>query len=272
MFNQQELDKMNKDFYLKNGEKVRLVEKIGENRFLVESYMYYSGYEGESYEDLSGIQIVVTEIFESVQPIYAKEIELNKQKLLDINKEISEKRKELNEIKNDLTINSKKRNDLDRLIIDRSQFLTCKEMVVFTKDRIMPTRREGGTRGLKLTIDINLITGEERRWSYKIYDDYNSSGDYVEKHSDILFDPTEDEIEETIIARIKSGSFTANQISQMDDKYLSEKEIDEKYTSILAKQVAEYNKIEDEINKGKKKINDPNILMSKNIKWQKQEV
>jgi hypothetical protein len=122
------------DFYLKSGEKVRLIEKISDNRFLVESYMYYTGYEGEEFEDLSGKQIVVNEIFGSVQPVYAKEVEFSKQKLVDINKEITEKRKELSDIKTELTVNEKKRNDLNRMIIDRSQFLTCKEMVVFTKD------------------------------------------------------------------------------------------------------------------------------------------
>lgn len=260
------------DFYLKNGERVRLIEKIGEGRFLVESYMYYTGYEGDEYEEPSGIQIVVSEIFKSVQPIYDKSIEENRQKLSDMDKEISEKRRELNDIKNELSVNLKKKTDLNRLVIDRSQFLTCKEMVVFTKDRIMPTRRDGNTRGLKMSIEINLVTGEERRWSYKIYDDYNSSGDYVESHSDILFDPTEEEIEEGIRSRIKSGRFTSTQIFQLDDSYLTEQQIDEKYTSILEKQMIEYNKIEEEIKRGKEKMDNLSLKMSQNIKWKKQEV
>jgi hypothetical protein len=260
-----------KDFYLKNGEKVRLIEKISDNRFLVESYMYYAGYEGDNYEDPSGIQIVVNEIFESVQPIYDKSIEVNRQKLSDLDKEISEKRKELNHIKNELLINSKKKSDLDRLLIDRSQFLTCKELVVFTKDRIIPTRRDGNARGLNMTIDINLVTGEEKRWSYKIYDDYTSSSDYVESHSDILFDPTEEEIEEGIKTRIKSGKFTPAQIFQLDDKYLTEEQIDLKYSSILGKQMIEYNKMEEKLNKGKEKMENLSLKMSQNIKWKKQE-
>ena len=261
-----------KDYYLKNGERVRLIEKIGDNRFLVENYMYYTGYEGEEFEDSSGIQTVVNEIFESVQPIYAKEVEFNKQKLADINKEITEKRKELLDVKTELTVNEKKRNDLSRLIIDRSQFLTCKEMVIFIKDRIMPVRREGGVRGLKMSIEINMITGEERRWTYKIYDDYNSSGDYVEKYSDILFDPTEEQVYDTIKSRIKSGNFTSAQIESVDDSYLDEAQIERKYNDILERQMQEYNKIESEMTKQKEKLDDLSIKISKNLKWKKQEV
>lgn len=260
------------DYYLKNGEKVRLIEKISDNRFLVESYMYYAGYEGNDYEDLSGTQIVVNEIFESVHPIYAKEVESAKQKLIDINKDIAEKRKELLDIKTELTINAKKRNDLSKLIIDRSQFLTCKEMVVFIKDRIMPVRREGGVRGLKMSIEINLITGEERRWTYKLYDDYNSSGDYVEKYSDILFDPTEEQVYDAIKLRTKSGNFTPAQMESVDDIYLDEAQIDRKYNDILERQMNEYNKIESEMGKQRERLDDLSIRISKNLRWEKQEV
>ena len=260
-----------KDFYLKNGEKVRLIEKISDNRFLVESYMYYAGYDGNDYEDLSGIQIVVNEIFESAHPIYAKEVESAKQKLIDINKDIADKRKELLDIKTELTINEKKRNDLSKLIIDRSQFLNCKEFVVFIKDKIMPTRREGGARGLKMSIEINLITGEQRNWVYKIYDDYTSSSDWIEKSSDILFDPTEEEITERIKERIKSGNFSATQISMTDDKYLDEDQINAKRADILERQMTEYNKIESEIITNKAKLENLAIKMGENIKWKKRE-
>jgi hypothetical protein len=260
-----------KDFYLKNGEKVRLIEKISDNRFLVESYMYYAGYEGNDYEDLSGIQIVVNEIFESAHPIYAKEVESAKQKLIDINKDIAEKRKELLDVRTELTVTEKKRNDLSKLIIDRSQFLTCKEMVIFIKDKIMPVRREGGVRGLKMSIEINLITGEQRNWVYKIYDDYNSSSDYVEKYSDILFDPNEEDVTERIKARIKSGNFSIAQVSSTDDKYLDADQIELKRRDILERQMTEYNKIESEIVKSKEKLEDLSMRMGENIKWKKQE-
>lgn len=260
-----------KDYYLKNGERVRFIEKIGDNRFLVENYMYYTGYEGEEFEDLSGVQTVVNEIFESVQPIYAKEVEFNKQKLADINKEISEKRKELLDVKTELTVNEKKRNDLSRLIIDRSQFLTCKEMVIFIKDRIMPVRREGGVRGLKMSIEINMITGEERRWTYKIYDDYNSSGDYVEKYSDILFDPNEEEVTNEIKKRIQSGNFGETQIMSVDDKYLDDICMEIKYNMIIQRDLSEYNKAESELNKYKLKVSELSEKLAENIKWKKQE-
>jgi hypothetical protein len=194
-----------------------------------------------------------------------------KQKLIDINKDIAEKRKELLDVKTELTINEKKRNDLSKLIIDRSQFLTCKEMVIFIKDKVMPVRREGGVRGLKMSIEINLITGEQRNWVYKIYDDYNSSSDYVEKYSDILFDPSEEDVTERIKARIKSGNFSIAQISSTDDKYLDADRIDLKRRDILERQMTEYNKIESEIVKSKEKLEDLSMRMGENIKWKKQE-
>jgi hypothetical protein len=143
--------------------------------------------------------------------------------------------------------------------------------VVFIKDSIMPVRREGGAKGLKMSIEISLITGEQRSWVYKIYNDYNSSGDYVEKPSDILFDPTEEEITERIKERINSGNFSATQISMTDDKYLDEAQINAKHADILDRQMKEYNKIEAEITAGKEKLENLAIKMSNNIKWQKQE-
>lgn len=260
------------DYYLKNGEKVRLVEKLSDNRFLVENYILYIGYDGDTYEDMSGQQTVVDKIFKSVQPIYDLDIEFNKKKLVELNKEINEKRKEFNDIKKELAVSEKKRNDLGKLIIDRGKFITAKEIVVFTKDRIMPTRREGSSRGLKMTIDINLITGEESRWVYKIYDDSQSSSEYVDRYSDILFDPSEEEVINIIKSRVKSGKFTPYLISQLDDSYLDEEQISIKYNNILERQMQEYNKTESEIAKGEEKLKDLSAKISKNIKWKSQKV
>ena len=259
------------DYYLKSGEKVYLVEKIADRRFLVEKYILYIGHDGDTYEDTSGQQIVVAEIFKSAQPIYDLDIEFKKEKLAELDSEINQKRKEFNEVRKELAINEKKRNDLNKLIIDRSKFITSKEIVVFTKDRVMPTRRAGSARGLKMTIEINLITGEERRWVYKIYDDSQSSSEYVDRYSDILFDPSEEEVIEIIKRRAKSGNFTPYQISQLDDSYLDEEQIEIKYNDILVRQMQEYSKTESEIVSRKEKLETLTLKMSENIKWKSQE-
>jgi hypothetical protein len=259
------------DYYLKSGEKVYLLEKLPDGRFLVGKYVLFINYDGESYEDLAEQQIVVDEIFKSVQPIYNLDIELNREKLAEIRREIAEKRKELSGIKNEISVTERKRNDLSKFIIDRSKFITAKEIVVFTKDRLMPTRREGSARGLKMTIEINLITGEERRWVYKIYDDSQSSSDYVDMHSDILFDPSEEEVIEIIKSRTRSGKFSPYQISQVDDAYLDEEQIDVKYSDILERQMQEYTKTESEIVTRKEKLETLTLKMSENIKWKKQK-
>jgi hypothetical protein len=260
------------DYYLKGGEKVYLVEKICDRRFLVEKYILYIGHDGETYEDTSGQQIVVDEIFKSAQPIYDLDIEFKKEKLAELDGEIKQKRKEFNEVRNELAVNEKKRNDLNKLIIDRSKFITSKEIVVFTKDRIMPTRRSGSARGLKMTLEINLITGEERRWVYKIYDDSQSSSEYVDRYSDILFDPSEEEVIDIIKSRVKTGNFSPYQISQLDDSYLDEAQIDIKYNDIRERQIQEYNEIESEMIQRKEKLEDLSIKISKNLKWKSQEV
>jgi len=144
--------------------------------------------------------------------------------------------------------------------------------VVFTKDRVMPTRRNGSARGLKMTIEINLITGEERRWVYKIYDDSQSSSEYVDRYSDILFDPTEEEVVEIIKSRVSSRKFSQYQISQVDDAYLDEEQIDIKYSDILERQMQEYTKTESEIMRQKEKLETLTLKMSENIKWKWQEV
>jgi predicted transcriptional regulator len=260
------------DYYLKSSEKVHLVEKLGDDRFLVEKYMLFVNYDGDTYEDLSGQQIVVDQIFKTVQPIYDLDIEFKKEKLVELDKEINEKRKEFNEVRKELAVSEKKRNDLSKLIIDRSKFITSKDIVVFTKDRVMPTRRNGSVRGLKMTIEINLITGEERRWAYKIYDDNQSSSEYVDRYSDILFDPSEEEVIEIIKSRTKSGNFSAYQISQVDDAYLDEEQINIKYSDILERQMQEYTKTESEIARQKEKLETLTLKMSENIKWKSQEV
>jgi hypothetical protein len=259
------------DYYLKSSEKVYLVEKLADDRFLVEKYMLFVNYDGDTYEDLSGQQIVVNKIFKTVQPIYDLDIEFKKEKLAELDGKINEKRKEFNEVRKDLAVIEKKRTDLSKLIIDRSKFITSKEIVVFTKDRVMPTRRNGSARGLKMTIEINLITGEERRWVYKIYDDSQSSSEYVDRYSDILFDPSEEEVIEIIRSRAKSGNFTPYQISQLDDSYLDDEQINVKYSDILERQMQEYSKTESEIVSRKEKLETLTLKMSENIKWKSQE-
>ena len=272
---------MSNVYYLKSGEKVILKEKLSETRFLVEKFMYYSGYEGDPFEDTSGEEVVVNAIFISPpEDVYFDKIETKLKALDSINTEIDEKNNQLSIIKKELALskneienNSKKLTDLDKGIINRNQFRECNEVVIFLENRIMPIRRKGGMRGLKISLEINIATGEEKRWVYRLYDDGDNSlsGEYIEKNSNILFDPDEETVINEIKRRIKLGKFSASQISLVDDIYLDEADQEIKFNEILQRDIKEHSKYEGEIKLCEEKLNKLSIKIANNIKWETQE-
>jgi len=226
-----------KTVYLKNGQQANLVEQIG-NRFVVQRIMTYENYDNEygSHDvEIEGDEEVVNEIFENPpkQKIDSEITELESKK-----KTIQE---EIQTLKNDkskltLEVNSIQRTQIDseRFIINRSDIMKAKEIVLFPKDRVMPIVRSSedkSMRGLKVSFEIAISDGKERAWGYKLYHEYNDhySQFLCEKYG-ILVDPTQEQIDETIVKRLTYLKFDDRQIAYTDDKYLTSEQIKTKET------------------------------------------
>jgi len=84
-------------------------------------------------------------------------------------------------------------------------------------------------RGIKLSMEVRLTENEERYWGYKLYfDDGYNSGRFLCKKYGVQIDPTPELVEEIYAKRIKEMNFSDSEISRVDDKYLSESQIERK--------------------------------------------
>lgn len=219
-----------KKVYLKNGQEAFLKEQIGD-RFIINTVSIYQGAEGSPEIELVGDDELVNEVFEHppTEKISQEVLELKDEKrridfeltLLKEEKAILDK--ELKEMVQ-TQINSNK------FILNRTDLLNAKELVLFPKDLVMPIIKRGqeeSMRGLKLVLDIVLATGMQRAWGYRLYYDNNSSNSlYLCEKYGILIDPTPEEVDLVIMKRLTELKFTDQAISQVPDKFLTEKLLD----------------------------------------------
>lgn len=189
-------------FYLKNGQKVELVEKLAKDKFLVKPFMFYQGWEGEEYEDISDDEIVVSQLFKKA-PIASME---------EAYKELQEKIKKSSEIyKNMLNENNSIRHDNDRLKqektslenlkFDFSEFKKAKNITFFVEGRIQPFNTGSLSRynsDRRFNLNINMRTNDSKiSHSCSIYWDSESSfsdSKNVDMSYGFFFDIEEEEI------------------------------------------------------------------------------
>lgn len=218
-----------KTVYLKNGQQAYLKEQIGD-RFIVNKISVYVDYYGDNEREveIEGDDEIVNEVFDNPpkQKIDSEITELEAKK-----KSIEEEIKNLKNDKSKLSIEvaqiTRTKVDSEKFIINRSDILKAKELVLFPKDRVMPIIRKAedkSMRGLKVAFDISISTGEERAWGYKLYYDYDDTySNYLCEKYGILIDPTQEEIDKMIVKRLNELEFTDYNISLVPDNYLSEK-------------------------------------------------
>lgn len=213
--------------YLRNGQKCLLHEELPNGKFLIEEYFYYNGYDDENdFESLSGEQKVVHEIFKDAPVAVLDKEYSEKENLLDhLNTNIANLRSEEYALKFSVMNLSKTKIDKEKFIIDRSAFLSAKEIVAFIGGSIMPKRTSDSKYGFKITISIEMRNGEERGWYYTLYDDkgrYDYS-DHIDPKQPLLFDPTEEEVDSIICSRILSVGDDFSKLRDVPEKYLTEK-------------------------------------------------
>lgn len=229
-----------KTVYLKNGQQANLIEQIGE-RFVVQRIMTYENYDqeyGTHDVEIEGDEEVVSEIFDNPpkQKIDSEISELEAKKKL-IQEEIKILQNDKSKLNIEVSQISRTQIDSERFIINRSDIMKAKEIALFPKDRVMPIMRSSedkSMRGLKVSFEISISDGKERAWGYKLYHEYNDhySQFLCEKYG-ILVDPTQEEIDETIVKRLTELKFSDRDIAFTDDKYLNPDQIKTK-SSYLA--------------------------------------
>ncbi len=217
--------------YLENGQAAYLKEKIG-SRFIVNKVYTYTessgpdnGGDDREIEVEDPQDIVVDQVFE--KPPTAKIAQEVKYLLAQESKlkvDIQLLKSAQKEEKYALDRINRTQIDQNRFIINRTELINAKTLVLFPKDRVMPLtlKSEGSFRGLRLFIEVKILTGEENSWGYYIY----KNGDNSYSHSlcskyGILINPTEEQIEEVIKKRVLEFEFSKSIIAYTEDKYLT---------------------------------------------------
>lgn len=240
--------------YLTNGQACYLKEKIGE-KFIVNKVFEHEQYYGEDSEMVEFIDendIVVDVIFKAPPvPKFSNEItELIKKKdelQNDVLLLTSEKSKLSNEVAKLTTTKITK----DKFILNKTELINAKTIALFSKDSVMPKVMDNENksfRGLKVSMETTISSGEERYWGYKIYfDEGYSSGDFLCPKYGILINPTENEIEETIKKRLLEFKFDDYKIARIDDKYLTSAQIEIKNTYLANEKLKEKEKLDKQL-------------------------
>ena len=244
--------------YLANGQACHLKETIG-NKYVINKIFEYEKYEGdESYwcEFSDSVDIIVDTIFRN-KPIEKidqeiKQLQLKKEAEL---KAIADLENQKRGLKYEIEQLRKTQISKDKFIIDRSELVNATNLVLFTKDKVMPIRIDGKSiRGLKLSTTIELYNGNENSWGYEIHEDYRDSGNILCKKYGILINPTEEEIEDVIRKRLLEFKFSEYYIKTTDDKYLTTELIEMKKTIIKKENDAAINRLENEIKASQQKL------------------
>lgn len=237
--------------YLKNCQEANLIKEI-DGQYLVDPYEYYQDYDGEDYNEPSGSLQIVDKVFKTPPlPVIDEEYRKLTEKINNTREESNKLERELYSAKHELSKVQGAITDASKYIINRKEISSAKRITFFSEEGWMPTDwTPKSSWGTKISATISIRTGEEVFWTYKLYEDYDSSSDNIDKKYGFLLDKTDEEIEQITKDRIsyyesvgidKLSSYT---FSGVDDKYLSESLIEKK--NIIIKEKAEADRIKTE--------------------------
>lgn len=249
-----------KKAYLKDGQEVRLIETLGEKRFLVEGLVTFYHWEGEEETDWSGEERIVSEIFEKPPIEKVNEEYLSTlDKIQNKNEELKNITIELHQSKNEIRKMQEEKEGINKLVIDRSRLLTAKRITMFTKDGIIPIdMNEKSKKDLKISIELRVMNGEERRWGAKVYpDNCYDSGNYIDPEYDFMYDLSDEEILEAAKDRASKKPidyFSKYRLINADNKYLTSELTQIKNDYILSEEKKQKEKLSSEIEAAKNKL------------------
>lgn len=215
--------------FLESGQACYLKEKIG-NKFIVNKvYEFESEHDG-IVDFTSQDDVVVDRIFnhpplEKIESS-VKECLLKKGKITsDIEKLMSEKAK----IEHELRQLKKSKIEQDKFILNKSELINAKSIALFPESKVMPLilNEKNSFKTIGVTIDFSVKDNGERSWGYKIYDvdDNRRYSDFLCKKYGILINPTQAQIDETILKRLQEFEFSEYELRNVPNKYLSELQV-----------------------------------------------
>lgn len=219
-------------FYLKNGQECIIKYKI-DDKYIVDIIYDFEDENGNIVVIETNSCQIVDEVFKNppVKKFASEIIELEKNKN-SISMEIIELEKKKRELEIEVESLNKTQIQNSKFIIDRSELINAKTIVFFKKGKAMPTvldSKDVSFKGLRVSLDINIYTGETSQWGAKIYE-YNShtSGDAICPQYGILINPTQEDIDAAIINRLFSIEFSDRELSNVPDMYLTGTLLDRK--------------------------------------------
>lgn len=208
------------------------------------------------------IKVNLTELFDNppIEKVNKDVQELN-MKLKEICDEISEKKKELFSLKQEVAKTTKTQIDNQKFIINRSELLNANSLVLFPQRRIEPfiIKNEdhyNRLRELKIQLFISLSSGEERSWGYKIYHESSDYSEYLDEKYGYLINPTDEDIKSHSIMRQSVIKFDDDVIKRTPDNLLSEENLLRKSEILKEIKENEKKKLEDELEKTKKRLSE----------------
>lgn len=248
-----------KTVYLSNGQACYLKEEIA-GKFIVNKIYEFEDEDWGAQETTDNQDIVVDKVFykKPTAKISAEVKELQIKKQHEI-KEIQELNNEKRKLRYEIEQITRTQINNEKFIINRSELMEAKTLVLFPKDRIMPyTLNDEGKslRGLKVSFEIKISDGVQRAWGYKLYYDYgNDYGQYLCEKYGILINPTQEEIDNTIIKRLAEIKFKDEQIAATDDKYLTDDLLKIKRNYLEASRVKKKESLEKTLKETQAKLN-----------------
>jgi hypothetical protein len=252
--------KQNKIVYLKNGQAANFVKKIDEENYIVQPHIIFYDHEGNEDYDYSD-KIVVDKIYskppiEKIEKEYLEKINAVKNKIEELStiaREVQISERKLREAK-------EKTTDLKNNIFNKSELKSAESITVFTDSIVPRTLSEKMKKELKINIEINFRTGQERIFAYNFYDyDENwGSGEKIDLEYGLLLDVNEEELlnisKERADKMYDSGNLQDYELKRTDNKYLSEKLIKVKNEVIKTEKLKRKEGIKSDIEKKMKEL------------------
>jgi hypothetical protein len=221
--------------YLSNGQACYLKEKLGE-KFIVNKVFEHEQFFGEDSEMVEFIDendIVVDVVFKTPPvPKFSSEVSELIKKKDELQQEVRLLNSERSKLSNEVAKLTTTKITKNKFILNKTELINAKTLALFSKDRIMPKVMESKDKsfaGLKVSMETRINSTDENYWGYKLYyDEGYTSGDFLCPKYGILINPTESEIDETIKKRLLEFKFPDRQVATIDDKYLTQSQIDTK--------------------------------------------
>lgn len=212
-----------KTAYLSNGQSCYIKEEIG-NKYIVKKLFEVEGEYG--IEEIEGEDAVVEKVF------FTKPVEKIEKEIKDLilkkeqtSTEVSELEKNKRNLERELSSLTTTHISNQKFIINRTELLNAKMLVLFPKDSIMPLSKEVGNgyrSDFKVSLTVCIGDGKQQSWGYRVDTDGREGiSHYLCEKYGMLIDPTEEQIEEVIFKRVAEFEFSDWVIKRTPDKYLT---------------------------------------------------